>query len=384
MTTPTAASLHEPLTVGLGDRSYSIDVVDGPVAAPERHGAFWADVLARCGATGDLAVVTNDTLAPIYGHALCRSFERLGRRVVPIAVPDGERFKDQRMLAAIHDAMLEAHLDRRVTVVALGGGVVGDVAGFAAATYQRGVDFLQLPTTLLAQVDSSVGGKTGINHRLGKNMIGAFHQPRAVVIDLATLDSLPDREYAAGLAEVIKYGAGLDAGFFGWLEGAMPRLLARDRQALAHAIRRSCELKAEIVGADEREGGRRALLNLGHTFGHAIEGATGYGTWLHGEAVAAGMVMAATLSLRLGRIDRVVRQRLVDLLAAARLPVRPPPLSLDAWHRWMSSDKKAEHGRLRFVLMDDLGGSFVSAVDEVDLDAVLSATTSTTTSATSA
>ena len=374
MTTPTSVpAVAQPLIVALGERSYAIRFVDGPVAAPQGQGAFWSGFFAECGAGGDLAVVTNVTLAPLYGDALCRLWADSGRRVVPIVVADGERYKNADLLASIHDAMLEARLDRSATVVALGGGVVGDVAGFAAATYQRGVSFIQIPTTLLAQVDSSVGGKTGINHPLGKNMIGAFHQPRGVLIDLSTLDTLPTREYAAGLAEVIKYGASLDAEFFAWLEDAMPRLLGRDRAALGHAVRRSCELKAGIVGSDERESGRRALLNFGHTFGHAIEGASGYGTWLHGEAVAAGMVMAARLSSSLGLVDDASCRRLVALLTAAGLPVEPPSLSVDDWKRWMSSDKKAEQGRLRFVLMDGLGGSKVSPVDDADLDAVLRA-----------
>ncbi len=368
---PVVHDTGAPLVVALGDRSYPIHIVDGPVAQPDAHAAFWSDFLARCGVHDDLAVVTNDALAPRYGEALCARLQDGGRRVVAIVVPDGERFKNAAMLETIHDAMLAARLDRSATVVALGGGVVGDVAGFAAATYQRGVRFVQVPTTLLSQVDSSVGGKTGINHRLGKNMIGAFHQPVGVVIDLATLDTLPPREYAAGLAEVVKYGASLDAAFFAWLEDAMPRLLTRDRASLTHAIRRSCELKAGIVGADEREAGQRALLNFGHTFGHAIEGASGYGNWLHGEAVAAGMVMAAALSSRLGLIDERVRRRLTDLLRAAGLPVDPPALSVDDWRRWMSSDKKAEHGRLRFVLMDGLGSARVSQVDDADLDRVL-------------
>ena len=363
----------QPLAVALGDRSYAIEIVDGPVAAAGGHAGFWTGFLARCGVQGDLAIVTNETLSPRYGEPLCALLANAGHRVVPVVVEDGERFKNAAMLDAIHDAMLEARLDRTATVVALGGGVVGDVAGYAAATYQRGVRFVQVPTTLLAQVDSSVGGKTGINHRLGKNMIGAFHQPAGVLIDLATLDTLPPREYRAGLAEVIKYGASLDATFFAWLEDAMPRLLLRERAALAHAIRRSCELKAGIVTADEREAGRRALLNFGHTFGHAIEGATGYGTWLHGEAVAAGMAMAARLSVELGLIDATVRARIDALMRAAGLPIDAPPLSIDAWRRWMSSDKKAEQGQLRFVLLDGLGSARVQRVDDTALDRVLAA-----------
>ncbi len=364
----TATTLH----VALADRSYPIHLVDGPVRHPSSHRPFWKEFLAQCGARRDLALVTNDTLAPLYGDALGDCFVAAGHRVVRVVVADGERFKDARMLDAIHDAMLDARLDRGATVVAVGGGVVGDVAGFAAATYQRGVRFVQVPTTLLAQVDSSVGGKTGINHRLGKNMIGAFHQPSGVVIDVATLDSLPPREYAAGLAEVVKYGIGLDAPFFEWLEHAMPRLLQRDRPALLHAIRRSCELKATVVGADERESGRRALLNFGHTFGHAIEGASGYGQWLHGEAVAAGMVMATRLSRQIGLVDATLEERLVRLLARAGLPVRPPPLTGDEWRRWMSTDKKADEGRLRFVLLEALGRSRLAPVDDADLDVVLS------------
>jgi 3-dehydroquinate synthase len=359
------------LAVVLGDRSYAIDIVDGPVAKPAAHRDFWTAFLADCGTGRDVALVTNETIAPLYGDALGDALAGFGFRVVPVIVPDGERFKNAAMLDAIHDAMLEARFDRGVTVIALGGGVVGDVAGFAAATYQRGVRFVQVPTTLLAQVDSSVGGKTGINHRLGKNMIGAFHQPRGVAIDLATLDTLPPREFAAGLAEVVKYGVSLDPAFFRWLEDAMPRLVARDRDALAHAIHRSCEIKAEVVGADEREAGRRALLNFGHTFGHAIEGATGYGTWLHGEAVAAGMVMAARLSMRLGSIDEAVVDRLVALLAAGDLPVMAPPLATRDWLHWMASDKKADGGRLRFVLLDALGSAHVASVDDVVLASVL-------------
>ena len=361
----------DPLIVALGDRSYPIAIVDGPVCDPAAHAPFWDALLTRSGSLRDVALVTNDTLAPLFGRRMEACLETHGRRVVSIVVPDGERFKTAATLDRIHDAMLGARLGRDATVVALGGGVVGDVAGFAAATYQRGVRVVQVPTTLLSQVDSSVGGKTGINHRLGKNMIGAFHQPSAVVIDLGTLASLPPREFAAGLAEVVKYGASLDATFFGWLEANVTALLARERKALAHAIRRSCELKAGIVGIDERESGRRALLNFGHTFGHAIEGATGYGTWLHGEAVAIGMVMAARLSARLGLIDGRVVERIVDLLARCGLPVAPPQLTADEWIHWMSSDKKAEGGRLRFVVLTSLGNAEVRPVDDAALEAVL-------------
>jgi len=360
-----------PLTVDLGERSYGIRIVDGAVRDAAAHAAFWTDALPG---SGDIALVSNETVMPLYGLSLEAALGGRDRRVVSITVPDGERFKDQALLDTIHDAMLEARLDRGVTVVALGGGVIGDVAGFAAATYQRGVRVLQVPTTLLAQVDSSVGGKTGINHRLGKNMIGAFHQPSGVVIDVATLDTLPAREYAAGLAEVVKYGASLDAPFFAWLEESIARLVARDRATLAHAIRRCCALKAEVVGADERESGQRALLNFGHTFGHAIEGATGYGTWLHGEAVSAGMVMAARLSLALGLIDGRTVDRLIALLDASGLPVAPPPLSGDEWRRWMSTDKKSEGGRLRFIVMDALGRARATTVDDAVLDGVLRAT----------
>jgi len=368
MTTATPATA--PLTVQLGTRSYAIEIVDGPVAKPAAHEAYWSRLLGSLDGP-DIALVSNTTLMPRYGEPLGDVLRGIARRVVPVAVADGESYKTSAMLDTIHDAMLEARLDRRSVVVALGGGVVGDVAGFAAATYQRGVRFIQLPTTLLAQVDSSVGGKTGINHRLGKNMIGAFHQPSAVVIDLSTLRTLPPREFAAGLAEVIKYGVALDAAFFEWLDAEMPALLARDPIALAHAIRRSCEIKAMIVGSDERESAERALLNFGHTFGHAIEGATGYGTWLHGEAVAAGMVLASRLSEALGTIDGDVTTRLRALLARAGLPVEAPSLDETEWLRWMSGDKKADAGRLRFVVLDALGRSRVATVPDETLSTVL-------------
>lgn len=353
--------------VDLGDRSYPIHLVDGAVASPASTDAasFWRAVLVEKLRARDVALVTNTTLAPLYGDALRAALVAIGLRVETIVVPDGEAYKDAAMLATIHDRMLEARFDRQGIVLALGGGVVGDVAGFAAATYQRGVRFVQVPTTLLAQVDSSVGGKTGINHPRGKNMIGAFHQPQAVVIDLATLRSLPPRERSAGLAEVVKYGASLDLAFLDWLERAMPSLVALEPDALVHAIRRSCELKAQVVGADERESGRRALLNFGHTFGHAIEGATGYGTWLHGEAVAAGMVMATRLSAIVGGdVAATDVDRLAALLVAAGLPVEPPALAPEAWMGWMAGDKKVEAGRIRFVLLEALGRAVVRTVPD--------------------
>jgi 3-dehydroquinate synthase len=270
-------------------------------------------------------------------------------------VPDGERAKGWETLQRVFDALLAARCGRDTLLVALGGGVVGDLAGFAAAVYQRGIDFVQVPTTLLAQVDSSVGGKTAINHPRGKNMIGAFHQPRAVIADLATLDSLPERELRAGIAEVIKHGLALDAAFFQWLEQNIDKLLARDRGALAHAVRRSCELKAAIVAADEREAGARALLNLGHTFGHAIEAGTGYGAWLHGEAVATGMVMAAELSLKMKLLEKGDVARVRALVSRAGLPVKAPALRPEEMLALMSVDKKAARGKLRFVVLQAIG-----------------------------
>lgn len=304
-------------------------------------------------------VVTNSTIAPLYLDAL---LARLDGKVAHVILPDGENHKQLATLDAVFEALLRARFDRGCTLLALGGGVVGDMCGFAAASYQRGVRFIQLPTTLLAQVDSSVGGKTGVNHPLGKNMIGAFHQPVAVIADMDTLDTLSDRELKAGLAEVIKYGFILDAGFFDWLEKNLPALLARDKAATAYAVRRSCEIKAEIVAADEHEHGQRALLNLGHTFGHAIEGALGYGEWLHGEAISAGMVMALELSRRLGRIDRATSERGSRLLQAAGLPVAPPmSLTADQLHDYMARDKKVTDGSLRLILLDAIGRATVTA-----------------------
>ena len=299
-------------------------------------------------------------MGPLYAARLQATLERSATKVLAtIELPDGEDHKDWKTLDIVFDALLRARADRRTVLVALGGGVVGDMAGFAAATYQRGIAHVQVPTTLLAQVDSSVGGKTAINHPLGKNMIGAFHQPLAVIADTGTLATLPPRELGAGLAEVVKYGAIHDLAFLAWIEQNAAALVARDPAALAHAIRRSCEIKAAVVARDERESGARALLNFGHTFGHAIESATGYGTWLHGEAVAIGMALAARFSVRLGRITQADADRLVALLERLGLPVRPPAITRDAWLEYMGRDKKNEAGRITLVLLDRLGSATV-------------------------
>src|SRR3954470_18977051 len=308
----------ESLRLALGSRSYPIHIGRGLLDSAELYAPH---VKGR-----QAAIVSNEVVAPLYLARAKAALERAGGRPIEIVVSDGEQAKDWRTLQQVFDALLAARCGRDCVIVALGGGVVGDLAGFAAATYQRGVDFLQIPTTLLAQVDSSVGGKTAINHPLGKNMIGAFHQPRAVISDVQTLDTLPDRELRAGLAEVIKHGVALDASFVDWLEQNMAKLLARDRAALTHAVRRSCELKAAIVVADERESGVRAHLNFGHTFGHAIEAATGFGPWLHGEAVATGMVIAAELSVRAKLLKPEQAARIRTLVSHAGLPTRPPAL----------------------------------------------------------
>jgi 3-dehydroquinate synthase len=304
-------------------------------------------------------VVSNDTVAPLYLERLVPSFSDL--ELQKVILPDGEVYKTLETLNLIFDALLKNRFNRSCTLVALGGGVVGDIAGFAAATYQRGVDLIQVPTTLLAQVDSSVGGKTGVNHPLGKNMIGAFHQPRCVVADTNTLNTLDDRQLAAGVAEVIKYGLIRDAGFFCWLEGNIEALLARDSEALSYAIEQSCRNKAEVVAADERESGQRALLNLGHTFGHAIETGTGYGTWLHGEAVAVGMLLAARVSARQGWLSDAEVQRIETLLLRAGLPTRPPQ-EMDAakFLELMAVDKKAADSGMRLVLQKGIGHAVVT------------------------
>ncbi len=303
-------------------------------------------------------IITDTTIAPLYLNLLIQALADY--QVNELILPDGEQYKNLTTLNQIYDALLQQRHDRQTTLIALGGGVVGDITGFAAASYQRGVHFIQVPTTLLAQVDSSVGGKTGINHALGKNMIGAFHQPQAVIADISTLDTLPDRELSAGLAEVIKYGLINDPDFFTWLESNISALRQRDPVALAYAIQCCCANKAAIVAADEKEAATRALLNLGHTFGHAIEIGLGYGTWLHGEAVAAGMVMAADLSHRLGWLADSDQVRIRALLAAAGLPIKPPALSPTIFRQHMAVDKKVLNGRLRLILLRGIGQAVIS------------------------
>ncbi len=338
-----------------------------------------SDLLARptawqgLPASTQAVIVTNTTVAPLYAEAVRAALAPHHGEVSMLALPDGEAHKDWPTLNLIFDHLLARVCDRRTVLYALGGGVVGDMAGFAAASYMRGVPFVQLPTTLLAQVDSSVGGKTAINHPLGKNMIGAFYQPRRVLCDLSTLSTLPPREFAAGLAEVIKYGPIADAAFLDWIEANLDALRAREPRALAHAVRRSCEIKAEVVGQDERESGLRAILNFGHTFGHAIESGLGYGEWLHGEAVGCGMVMAADLSVRLGLIDDDLSRRLRRLIASAGLPVRGPAWSADRYLELMRVDKKAEAGEIRFVVIEAPGRAGVRTAPDALVREVLAA-----------
>ena len=324
-----------------------------------------------------VALVSNEIIWPLYGKALAAQLTKANIKVIPIILPDGESHKGWPALNMIFDALLEHACDRKTTLIALGGGVIGDITGFAAATYQRGVPFIQIPTTLLAQVDSSVGGKTAINHPRGKNMIGAFYQPQVVLADTNTLTTLPERELRAGLAEVIKYGLILDAKFFDWLENNLDALLARDPAALTHAITRSCEIKAEVVASDERETakeGGRALLNLGHTFGHAIETALGYGTWLHGEAVACGMVLAAKFSHALGHVDTDVMIRTQKIFATAGLPTVMPNISPDEMLQHMGRDKKNDAGVIKLILLKAIGNAYVDATIPADrIHAFLSA-----------
>jgi 3-dehydroquinate synthase len=341
----------EALKVDLGSRSYPILIGQGLLANRE---LFQRQVTAR-----DILIVSNTIVAPLYLANLESSLRP--RRTVATLLPDGESHKTLANVARILDVLVANRFGRDCAVVALGGGVVGDMAGFAAATYQRGVAYLQLPTTLLAQVDSSVGGKTGVNHPGGKNLIGAFHQPLAVVADTQTLATLPPRELRAGLAEVIKYGLICDAGFFAWLEQHLDELLAGDAAALAHVVRRSCEIKAAIVGRDEIEHGDRALLNFGHTFGHAIESATGYNRWLHGEAVGAGMVMAACMSQECGLLKQEQLERITRLVARTELPTSIAGVTPDAALSHMRIDKKVQAGQIRLVLLRGIGSAFVTA-----------------------
>jgi 3-dehydroquinate synthase len=359
-----ASALRVP--VALEGRAYDILIGRRLIGDP----AAWQG-LPRA---SSVVVVTNATVAPLYADAVEEALRRaLARPVSRIVLPDGEDHKDWPTLQRIFDGLLGAGCDRRTLVVALGGGVVGDMAGFAAACYMRGVPFVQVPTTLLAQVDSSVGGKTAINHPLGKNMIGAFYQPVRVLADLDVLRTLPHREVAAGLAEVIKYGPIADAAFLEWIEAHVEDLVALDPAVLAHAVRRSCEIKADVVAQDEREGGLRAILNFGHTFGHAIEAGLGYGEWLHGEAVGCGMVMAADLSVRLGQLDPAELPRLERLVARAGLPVRGPRLGAARYLELMRHDKKAEAGEIRFVVLDGLGRAQVQPAPDALVAEVIEA-----------
>ena len=337
------------LTVQLGERSYPIYI--GPNLL--KHGLLDKHLAASCA-----LIITNETVGPLYRGQLVTP------QNIPIndlVLPDGERYKSLRTCERVYDSLIGGRFDRHSTIIALGGGVIGDLAGFCAATYQRGINFIQMPTTLLAQVDSSVGGKTGVNHPQGKNMIGAFHQPQAVIADTYLLGTLPQRELAAGLAEVVKYGLIRDHQFFSWLEDNADKLLTKDAEALTHAVAESCRNKAEVVAADEREKGLRALLNLGHTFGHAIETHTNYTTWLHGEAVAAGICMACRVSVELGWLSTTEMQRAQNLLAKFGLPLRPPEMSPSRFLELMSVDKKNKDGQMRLVLLKGIGEAVVTS-----------------------
>lgn len=340
------------LTVDLGERSYPIYIKNALLGQTE--------LLKQYISGNSALIVSNETVAPLYLEKTQSMLSGLKHQAV--ILPDGEKYKNLEVLNQIYDSLLRNRFDRNTTIIALGGGVIGDMAGFAAASYQRGVHLIQIPTTLLSQVDSSVGGKTGVNHALGKNMIGAFYQPKAVIADTDTLDTLPDRELSAGIAEIIKYGLICDAEFFGWLEQNMSALLERDKIALSYAIKVSCQTKADVVAADEREGGKRALLNLGHTFGHAIENGMGYGEWLHGEAVGAGMCMAAVMSNKMGWMSDKETQQTMKLIEQAKLPCKAPEsMTTEKFLELMSVDKKVLDGVLRLVLMKGIGRSIVTS-----------------------
>jgi 3-dehydroquinate synthase len=353
------------LNVSLGERSYPICIGSGLLKIPELFKPWIAGK--------SVFVVTNTTVGPLYSQTLIQAISSDAKSVHEIVLPDGESYKDWVTLQKIFDALLTHGADRKSVLIALGGGVIGDMVGFAAASFMRGIRFIQVPTTLLAQVDSSVGGKTGINHPLGKNMIGAFHQPVAVIADLDTLKSLPPRELSAGLAEVIKHGAIADAEFFNWIEAHPQELLNCDSNAMSHAVERSCEIKSAVVAADEKESGIRAILNFGHTFGHAIESGLGYGKWLHGEAVGCGIVMAADLSSRLGYLQSGEVSRIKKLIATMGLPNCAPKLGNKRFFDLMRIDKKSEGGEIRYITLEKIGKAKIEAVDDAIVDQVLTA-----------
>ena len=350
--------MKQTLSVALAERTYPIHIGAGLL---DQTALLLAHLKHK-----RVAIVSNTTVAPLYLERVAQPLREAGVDVVEIILPDGEQYKNSETLNTIYDALIQARCERTTTLIALGGGVIGDLTGYAAATYLRGVPFIQIPTTLLSQVDSSVGGKTGINHPQGKNMIGAFYQPQLVLIDTETLKTLPQRELSAGIAEVIKYGLIRDADFFDWLEINMEKLMALDEATVSEAVYRSCQNKAEVVAADEREAGERALLNLGHTFGHAIENAMGYGVWLHGEAVAAGTLMAADLSLRMGWLQVEDVQRIKAIFHAAELKQQPPALGVDQYLDLMSLDKKVQDGKIRLVLQQAIGESVMTSDYNVD------------------
>ncbi len=352
--------MKQILNVALAERSYPIHIGPGLLNATE--------LLIQYLKQKHVAIVTNTTVAPLYLAKIAKPLRDAGVQVVEIILPDGEQYKNSDTLNTIYDALINNRCERNTTLIALGGGVIGDLTGYAAATYLRGVPFIQIPTTLLSQVDSSVGGKTGINHPLGKNMIGAFYQPQLVLIDIDTLHTLPRRELSAGVAEVIKYGLIRDVRFFEWLEINMAKLMALDEATVAEAVYRSCQNKADVVAADEKEAGERALLNLGHTFGHAIENAMGYGVWLHGEAVAAGTIMAAELSLQMGWLQADDMQRIKTIFAAARLQHTPPALGAEKYLELMGLDKKVQDGKIRLILQKGIGKSVITS--DYDNDAL--------------
>jgi 3-dehydroquinate synthase len=351
------------LQVDLGNRSYPIYIGENLL---QNHALFAPHV------RGHLSIiVTNPTIAPLYADHVEESLKKIGQKVVRVIIPDGEAHKNWETLQLIFNGLMEAGADRKSTIIALGGGVIGDMAGFAAASFMRGIAFIQIPTTLLSQVDSSVGGKTGINHPLGKNMIGAFHQPVAVIADLRTLTTLPPKELAAGLAEVVKHGAIADAEFLSWIESHISELNHCDLSAMEHAVLRSCEIKSAVVAADEKENGVRAHLNFGHTFGHAIEAGLGYGDWLHGEAVGCGMVIASELSKELGYISAQEVKRLTQIIAELHLPITPPVWSVTKYLDLMSHDKKAEQGSIKYVVLEKLGQANVQKVPNETINTVL-------------